>query len=278
MATVESKPRVSPPRKKLSPRKRAKRMRLVQYAMLAAVVVVLIFTIDGHQLQQAFFRTGLIKDTLTQGIGRALRNTLIYTAGGFVFGLLLGTVLALMRLSQVAVYRILAGIYIEFFRGVPAIIVFMAFSLLPLAIPGAVVPFDPFGTVWLALGLVAAAYMAETIRAGIQAVPKGQVEAARSLGMSSGLATRKIVLPQAFRIVTPPLTNELILLVKDSSLVYVIGLSFDSYELTKYGRELASTNANLTPLVVAGFAYLMITLPLSFIVRRMEASDPGKGR
>lgn len=278
MATVESKPRVSPPRKKLSPRKRAQRMRLVQYAMLVVVVIILIFTIDGHQLQQAFFRTGLIKETFTQGIGRAFRNTLVYTAGGFVFGLLLGTVLALMRLSQVAVYRILAGIYIEFFRGVPAIIVFMAFSLLPLAIPGAVVPFDPFGTVWLALGLVAAAYMAETIRAGIQAVPKGQVEAARSLGMSSGLSTRKIILPQAFRIVTPPLTNELILLVKDSSLVYVIGLSFDSYELTKYGRELASTNANLTPLVVAGFAYLMITLPLSFIVRRMEASDPGKGR
>ena len=89
--------------------------------------------------------------------------------------------------------------------------------------------------------------------------------------MPAGVATRKIVLPQAFRIITPPLTNEVILLVKDSSLVYVLGLSASGYELTKYGRDLASSNANLTPLVVAGFCYLIITLPLSFIVRRMEA-------
>ena len=77
----------------------------------------------------------------------------------------------------------------------------------------------------LALGLVAAAYMAETIRAGIQAVPKGQMEAARSLGMSHGRAMVSIIIPQAFRIVLPPLTNELILLIKDSSLVYLLGLS-----------------------------------------------------
>ena len=114
--------------------------------------------------------------------------------------------------------------------------------------------------------------MAETIRAGIQAVPKGQIEAARSLGMPAGRAMRKIVLPQAFRIILPPLTNELILLVKDSSLVYVLGLSTRAaYELTKYGRDLANTNANLTPLVVAGLCYLVITLPLTILVRRMEA-------
>ena len=86
------------------------------------------------------------------------------------------------------------------------------------------------------------------------------------------MATQRIVLPQAFRIVTPPLTNELILLVKDSSLVYVLGLSASGYELTKYGRELASTTSNLTPLVVAGLCYLIITLPLTFIVKRMEAN------
>ena len=89
--------------------------------------------------------------------------------------------------------------------------------------------------------------------------------------MPSGTATRKIVLPQAFRIITPPLTNEVILLVKDSSLVYVLGLSATGYELTKYGRDLASSNANLTPLMVAGFCYLIITLPLSILVRRMES-------
>jgi polar amino acid transport system permease protein len=113
--------------------------------------------------------------------------------------------------------------------------------------------------------------MAETIRAGIEAVPRGQVEAARSLGMPPGAATRKIVLPQAFRIVTPPLTNELIILVKDSSLAYIVGLSADGFDLTKYGRDLANTNANLTPLVVAGLCYLIITLPLTYVVRRLEA-------
>jgi polar amino acid transport system permease protein len=175
-----------------------------------------------------------------------------------------------MRLSSVGPYRWLAGIYIEFFRGLPAIVVLIAFGLLPLAFPGMEIPFGTYGTVWSALGIVAAAYMAETIRAGIQAVPKGQVEAARSLGMPAGAATRKIVLPQAFRIVTPPLTNELILVVKDSSLAYIIGLSSTGFDLTKYGRDMASTNANLTPLVVAGLCYLLITLPLTFLVRRME--------
>ncbi|TNC44876.1 amino acid ABC transporter permease, partial [Mumia zhuanghuii] len=187
------------------------------------------------------------------------------------------TVLAIMRLSQIGPYRWIATVYIEFFRGLPALIVFLVFTLLPLAFPGMRIPWDPYGTVWLALGIVGSAYLAETIRGGIQAVPKGQVEAARSLGMSSGQAMRKVVLPQAFRTMLPPLTNELILLVKDSSLVYIIGLSREHYELTKYGREMANQYVNVTPLVVAGVAYLIITLPLSLLVRRLEA-NAGKAR
>lgn len=261
----------APPRKKLSPRKRAQRIRWAQYAVLAAVVVIIVLSANWRQIGEVFFDPELIKAALTEGIWSALKNTIVYTAGAFVIGLVLGTILALMRLSSVAPYRWIATAWIEFFRGLPAIVVFIAFGLLPLAFSGLVIPYDPYGTVWIALGLVASAYMAETIRAGIQAVPKGQVEAARSLGMPAGVATRKIVLPQAFRVVTPPLTNELILLVKDSSLVYVLGLSISGYELTKYGRDLANSNANLTPLVVAGFFYLIITLPLSMIVRRMEA-------
>lgn len=254
-----------------SPRKRAKRRRLIQYLVLLVAAVVLVSVADFPQIGQVFFRSDLILATLTQGLGTALLNTIVYTAGAFVLGLLGGTVLALMRLSSVGPYRWISGVYIEFFRGLPTLIVLLAFGLLPLAFPGLILPFDPYGTVWIALGIVAAAYMAETIRAGIQAVPKGQVEAARSLGMSAGVATRKIVLPQAFRIVTPPLTNELILLVKDSSLAYILGLSQAGYELTKYGRDLASTNANLTPLVVAGLCYLLITLPLTAVVKRMES-------
>ncbi len=262
----------APARSKLSPRQRARRARIIQYAGLGLIILLGVLFVDGRQLISVFFRADVIAKTVGPGLALALLNTIIYTIGAFIFGLLLGTVLALMRLSSVAVNRWLASIYIEFFRGVPAIIVFMAFALMPLAIPGLRIPLDPYGAVWMALGLVAAAYMAETIRAGIQAVPKGQLEAARSMGMPFGMATQKIVLPQAFRIVTPPLTNELILLTKDSSLVYVLGLTSTAYELTKYGRELATTYANLTPLVIAGLSYLIITLPLTFLVRRLEAN------
>lgn len=261
----------APARARLSPRKRAQRLRWAQYALLVVVVVLALTNMNLEQVQRTFFRPDLILRTLSQGLGQALLNTIIYSAGAFALGLALGTILALMRLSSVGPYRWLATGYIEFFRGLPAIVVFMAFSLLPLAFPGLRIPFDPYGTVWVALGIVSGAYMAETIRAGIQAVPKGQVEAARSLGMPSAMAMRKIVLPQAFRIITPPLTNELILVTKDSSLVYVLGLSASGYDLTKYGRDVSVSTASLTPLVVAGLCYLLITLPLTLLVRRMEA-------
>ena len=258
------------PRARLSPRKRAQRVRAVQYVVIVLAVVVAALLADWPQIGDAFFRPELIKNTLANGIGHALFNTLVYSAGGFALGLVAGTVLALMRLSQVAVYRWIATAYIEFFRGLPALIVFIALSLLPLAFAGLTIPLDPYGTVWLALGIVGSAYMAETIRGGIQAVPRGQVEAARSLGMSPMAAMRKVVLPQAFRIMIPPLTNELIGLVKDSSLVYIVGVASTGFELTKFGRNEANITANITPLVVAAFGYLIITLPLSALVRRME--------
>ena len=259
------------PKKKLSPRRRAQRIRWVQYAILGLVVVVLALTVNWGAVQKNFFDPEDIKLTFTSGLGTAVKNTLVYTAGAFVIGLILGTVLALMRLSSVGPYRWIATAWIEFFRGLPALLVLLAFGSLSIAFPGLVIPFDPYGTVWLGLGIVASAYMAETIRAGIQAVSKGQVEAARSLGMTTGIATRKIVLPQALRIVIPPLTNELILLIKDSSLVFILGISAGGFELTKYGRDLGNQTAGLTPLTVAGLCYLFITLPLSILVRRMEA-------
>jgi polar amino acid transport system permease protein len=258
-------------RQGLSPRKRAQRSRLIQYTILVVLAVVAALSANWSQIGSVFFKPEFIKDAFANGLLNALVKTLEYTAGAFVIGLVGGTLLALMRLSSVGPYRWLSTAYIEFFRGLPAIVVFVAFSLLPLAFEGLTIPLDPYGPVWLALGIVAAAYMAEVIRAGIQAVPKGQLEAARSLGMPPGLASRKIVLPQAFRIVLPPLTNDLILLVKDSSLVFIIGTTTSGYELTGFGRDLANTNANLTPLVTAGFCYLLITLPLGVLVRRLEA-------
>ncbi|MDH2414513.1 amino acid ABC transporter permease [Nocardioides sp. CER19] len=257
----------------LSPRKRAARNRYIQYAVLAVIVLVIAFGANWGELHRAFWDWDIVKAQFPDVITTALKWTIIYTACGFVFGLALGLVLALMRLSSVGPYRWIATGIVELFRGLPALVVFLFLGVgFPLAFPGREIPGGNVGTVTLALGLVGGAYMAETIRAGIQAVPKGQLEAARSLGMSHTRAMRSVVLPQALRIVLPPLTNELILLTKDSSLVYILGLSIDQYELTKWGREGMNSYANLTPMVVIGLCYLLITVPLSIVVRRMEAS------
>jgi polar amino acid transport system permease protein len=177
-----------------------------------------------------------------------------------------------MRLSPVLPYRWFATAYIEMFRGLPLLLIFIFVGVgVPLAFPGTTIPGGAVGQAGLALGLAAAAYMAETIRAGIEAVPKGQMEAARSLGMSPGRAMRSIILPQAFRIIIPPLTNELVLLCKDSSLVLFLGITLEQRELTKFGRDLAGQQGNTTPIIVAGICYLIITIPLSLLARRLEA-------
>lgn len=255
-----------------SPRQRAARWRYVQYAVLVVVFVAVYFVADWSELQRGFFNWEVIKDQFPEVLTVALKNTIIYTACGFAFGLALGLILALMRLSSVGPYRWIATAIIELFRGLPALVVFIGLSVgFSLAFPDRAIPFGNLGIVTLALGLVGAAYMAETIRAGIQAVPKGQMEAARSLGMSQSRAMISVVIPQGFRIILPPLTNELILLTKDSSLIYILGLSLSGYELTKFGRQGMNSAANLTPIVVIGLCYLLITVPLSMVVRRMES-------
>jgi polar amino acid transport system permease protein len=112
--------------------------------------------------------------------------------------------------------------------------------------------------------------MAETIRAGIEAVPRGQVEAARSLGMSRTRTMFSIVLPQAFRIIIPPLTNDMVVMIKDTSLFFVLGTTPMTKELTKFARDFMIDIRNATPLTVAAIVYLVITLPLTYLVRRLE--------
>ncbi|MEU5690690.1 amino acid ABC transporter permease [Actinosynnema sp. NPDC020468] len=258
----------------LSKRQRAQTFRIAQYGLLVVIVVVLALIADWGEIQRAFFRLDIAAGMFPNAITTALKNTIVYTALGFVFGLVVGLVLALMKLSPVPPYRWIATIYIEFFRGIPALLVFIAISFgVPLAFQ---IQFDIYSTVMLALGIVGAAYMAETIRAGIQAVPKGQIEAARSLGMSQGRTTLTVVIPQAFRIILPPLTNELIMLTKDSSLIYIIGLAREQYELTKFGRETLSRSVSLTPILVIGLCYLIITLPLGHLSRHLEKRTGGK--
>src|SRR5215217_3928347 len=202
----------------LTRRQRARITRGVQYLLFAAAILLLGSLADWGQIRRAFFDLEVVDAIFPQILTTYLLNTVTYTAAAFAFGLVLGLVLALMRLSSAAPYRWLANIYIEFFRGVPALLVILAFGFgIPIAF-NTTFPGGTLGTIAAALGLVAAGYMAETIRAGIQAVPRGQTEAARSLGMSPGRAMISIVLP-------PPLTNELILLAKESALVDLLGLT-----------------------------------------------------
>lgn len=253
-----------------SPRRRARLSRGVQYAVLLVAVALLVAIADLGELRRAFLNPEVAAAQLPDVLAVALVNTVVYTLLGFALAFALGLVLALMRLSSVAPYRWIATVYIEVFRGLPALLVFLAIGTgIPLAFQG--VFLDRYLAVTLALGLVGAAYIGETIRAGIQAVPRGQVEAARSLGMSQGRATVTIVIPQAFRIILPPLTNELIMLTKDSSLTYVLGATYAQQELTQFGRNALNQYQSLTPVLVAGLCYLIITVPLGFLVRRLES-------
>ncbi|MFJ9541774.1 amino acid ABC transporter permease [Streptomyces sp. NPDC101225] len=264
--------RLQPRKKGLTRRQRRSLSRGAQYVVFVAAVIAFAVSADWGRLKNQFAQGGIARQMFPDVITLALKNTVLYTLSGFVVGLALGMLIALMRLSSVGPYRWLAGIYIEIFRGLPALLIFIFIGVaVPLAFPGTEIVGGTYGKVALALGLVAAAYMAETIRAGIQAVPKGQLEAARSLGFSPARAMVSIIIPQAFRIILPPLTNELVLLFKDSSLVLFLGVTLEERELSKYGRDLASTTANSTPILVAGLCYLLVTIPLGVVVRRMEA-------
>lgn len=202
----------------------------------------------------------------------AARNTLIFTALGFAGGFAIALVMALARISTVRPYRIGASWYIEVFRGLPLLLTIILIGQgLPLAIPF----FRGINTFWrgvAALAIVTGAYMAETIRAGIEAIPPGQMEAGRSLGMSRSQTMRHIILPQAIRVIIPPLTNEFVLLIKDTSLISVLGVTLATKELTRWGRDGVIEFANATPLIVAGIIYLGMTIPLTYIARRLEGT------
>ncbi|PZG15094.1 amino acid ABC transporter permease [Nonomuraea aridisoli] len=264
-----------PARARLSPRKKQRISRAVQYVVLAAALVAVVLYADWGSLAENFAKPEVASEALPELFTVALRNTIIYAVGGFVFSFVLGLLLALMRLSQVRPYRWIAILYIEIFRGLPALLIFLMITFLPLALPGFEVPGGTYGQGILGLGLVGAAYQAEVFRAGLQAVPKGQVEAARSLGMSASRAQLTVVIPQAIRMVIPPTTNQFVALLKDSSLVLFLGVSGEYVELAKFGNDLASQYANATPIMVAGVTYLIVTIPLGYLASRLEGR---KGR
>jgi len=257
---------------------RTQRSTLIQWCLflggLAVVVVVLGVTIRWGDLAQRFFNWDDFSAQFPDIILEAARNTLIYTAIGFTGGLVLGLVAALMRQSSVGPARVLATVYIEVFRALPALLTILIVGFgIPIAFGSENLPSffkTLYGSGGTALALVAGAYLAETIRAGIEAVPRGQVEAARSLGMTTGQTMRSIVLPQAFRVILPPLTNELVLLLKDTSLLAILGVAIGQRELTTWGRTISNSIGNYTPLMAAAVCYLVITIPLSQLAKYVE--------
>lgn len=242
------------------------------YVALVAVIALVALAVDWQNVRENFWADGA-SENWGDLIGTGVVKTLEYTGITFVVGLALAMVLALMKLSPVAPYRWLATAFVEFFRGLPALIVILACAF---GVPIAFQWTPPGGTIGaglLGLILVCSAYMAETLRAGIQAVPKGQEEAARSLGMGNAQTLVTIVIPQAFRIVIPPLTNEFVLILKDTSLLFVIGFQLMDRELSAVARDATvsgPTTGTSTSLTQAALLYLIITLPLTRLVAWLE--------
>lgn len=190
--------------------------------------------------------------------------TVQLTAASFTLAIGLGLLLALGKLSTIRPLRVTCTAYVELVRGIPvlAILFLLYFGLVPLGIV-----FDAFTAGVIGLGMSAAAYIAEVFRAGIQAIHKGQREAALAVGMSPMVAFRHIVLPQAFRIILPPLLNMLIILLKDTSVCSLIS----TQELTLRAKDLAMTSfLPMQLFLLAGVIYFAIAWPLSFVTRRIE--------
>lgn len=257
---------------------RRQRSLLLQWVVFAvaagAVGVALALTVRWGDLADRFLRSEDFVDQFPGIITEAARNTVVYTAIGYSGGLVIGLAVAVMRQSSVPPARLIGAVYVEVFRALPALLTILIVGFgLPIALgpenlPGFLA--QPWGAGCLALALVAGAYLAETIRAGIEAVPRGQLEAARSLGMTAPQTMRSIVLPQAFRVILPPLTNELVLLLKDTSLLAVLGVSIGQRELTTWGRTISNSIGNYSPLMAAAVCYLAITLPLTYLARVVE--------
>lgn len=228
----------------------------------------------GGELGQALKPQGFWMFSLEVALPRVLQGlgvTLQLTLGAGGLGLALGLLVALARLSRRAVLRGVARAYITLFRGTPLLLqLLFIFFALPMMLG---VRLGPMAAGITALSLNAAAYIAEIFRAAIESIDKGQLEAARALGMSRGLAMRRVILPQTFRRLIPPLVNELAALSKDTSLVMVIALPELLYET----KQLAGTYLRPEVYVWAALGYLLIVLALSTLAQRLEHRLEARG-
>ena len=194
-----------------------------------------------------------------------LKYTLIITAGGLFFGFILGAATGLMKLSRYKTLSRIAGIYIETIRGTPLMVqvMFLYFGL-PLAL-GMRIP--PLTASIIAISVNAGAYIAEVVRGAVQSIEKGQVEAGRSIGLSRHQTMLYIIWPQAFRRMIPPLGNQFIISLKDTSLLVVIGMG----ELTRTGQEIIADNFRAFEVwLTVAIIYLIITRTLSYGLSYVE--------
>jgi polar amino acid transport system permease protein len=229
--------------------------------------------VDWHVIWLRIFHPGPV-------FARALWTTIYISVISQVLGVALGLVAALMRMSRIAPLRWLSGIYVWIFRGTPLLVqIFFIYTTFNT-------PSFHLGSLWsvpaeattgiLALSINEGAYMREIIRAGIDSIDRGQMEAAKSLGMRLGQAMRRIILPQAARVIVPPLGNEFNNMMKNTALVYTIGV----YELFNDADQNYSVALKSEYFVAVAFWYLMLTTAWTFvqayIERRLAVSERGE--
>lgn len=197
--------------------------------------------------------------------------TILVTLASLCLATVLGLAWALLRTSGIRALALPTRIFVECVRGIPILVVlFYIYFVLPdIGIDLTAMQAGIFG-----LALTYSCYIGETFRAGIEAVDRGQLEAAKSIGMRHGLMMRRVILPQAVRIVMPPYANNVIMLLKDSSQVSVITVA----ELTMQGKAIASsTFDNMTVFTLVALLYLCLTIPLNMVMRSVETAL-GKSR
>ena len=198
-------------------------------------------------------------------IAEATWITILLTVCSFALAVAIGLVLAVGKLSRVRVVRAFCTGYIEIARGIPAlaILFLIYFGLVPMGLV-----LDAFVAGFVGLGMSAAGYLAEVFRAGIQAIHKGQKEAAAAVGMTPMVSFRHIVLPQAIRIILPPLLNMLIILLKDTSICSLISAP----DLMLRAKDLAMMSfLPMHLFVLAAVIYFLLAWPMSLMTRRVEA-------
>ena len=210
------------------------------------------------------FNFQLVQDSLPLlllGAGITIKITALSVIVGIIIGLFMG----IARIVNIRIFRIIAAIYVDFFRGTPLLVqIFLVYFALPLLTGQRS---DPYVAAISACGLNSGAYVTEIFRSGIQSIDKGQMEAGRSLGMTWTQTMRYIIIPQAFKRVIPQLGNEFIALLKDSSLVSVIGFE----ELTRRGQLIiAKTYASVEIWTCVAIIYLIMTLSISRFVAYLE--------